>query len=215
MKPNHIFVAHHCENSSPYIEQSLKEKNYVITKKNCDGIKVLRYVLREKPDICILKSSYSDLLGLDIIKQAHLKKSKSKFILVFNEVSEIDIVMAKKFNVSGCLSCNDSKEEVLACLDKVHNNKRYFSKEILEKIDNNQIENYTNFTDFQMKVIAYIGFYNSPDKLANKLNVAISTVRKEVDLIKNQLRLTCDQPLHLWAVKNTSFIETLVLSESS
>ena len=212
MKPNQVFVAHHCEKSSPFIEQFLKEKKYVITRKNCEGIKILRFIIRRKPDICILKSSYNDLSGLDIIKQAHLKKSKTKFILVFNEVSEIDFVLAKQYKVSGCLSCYDSKDEVLSCLDQVHNNKSYFSKEILEKIDKEYIKNYTNFTGFQMKIIAYIGFYNSPEKLAKKLNVAIGSVSKEVDFIKNQLRLTCDQPLHLWAAKNTNLIETLVLT---
>ncbi len=215
MKLKHVFVAHHCENSSPYIEHSLKEKEYVITKKNCDGVKILRFINREKPDICILKSSYIDLSGLDIIKQALLKKSQTKFILVFNEISEIDIVMANKFNVAGCLSCDDNKEEVLNCIDNVHNNNLFFSKEIRKKIDKNHLDNYTNFTDFQMKIIAYIGFYNSPEKLAKKLNVAIASVSREVAFIKNQLNLTIDQPLHLWAAKNTSFIETLVLTESS
>lgn len=215
MKINQAFVAHHCVNRSSQIEQSLTEKKYLITKKDYDGIKTLRYIIREKPDVCILEASYNELSALDIIKEAKLKNSKSKFIIVFKKVRDIDVVMAKQFDVSGCVSCDDSIEEVLTCLDKVHNNERYFSTEVLQQIDKDSLESYTNFTSLQMKIIAFIGFYNSPEKLAKKLNMAISSVNEEMDLIKNQLRLTHDQSLHLWAANNTSFVETLMLTKVS
>jgi DNA-binding NarL/FixJ family response regulator len=215
MKKNQAFIAHHCDNESAHIEQSLKGKNYSITKKNCSGVRALRYINREKPTICVLKANYEDLSGFDIIKQARLKKSKTKFILVFNTLQEIDVVIAKQFNVSGCLSCDDTIEEVKVCVEKIHNNEDYFSKELLEEIDREQIENYSNFTDFQLKILAYVGFYHNPDKLANKLNVAMSTVNQEIALINSQLRLPSDQPLHQWAANNTTFIENLVLSEVS
>ncbi len=211
MNNNQVFVAHHCENSSTHIELSLIEKEYSITKKDCSGVKALRYILREKPDLCILRSCYNDLSGLEIVKEALRKKSKCKFILVFNKVNEIDVVMATKLNISGCISCNDSIAESLKCLDKVHNNERYFSKEISKKIDREQFKNYTTFTDFQIKIIAYIGFYNNPERLAKKLNSPIITVNREVDLIKTKLNLKANEPLHLWAAKNTSLIESLVL----
>ena len=214
MKNNQVFVAHHCENSSTRIELSLIEKEYIITKKDCSGIKALRYILREKPELCILRSSYKDLSGLEIVKEAIRKKSNSKFIIVFNEVNEIDLAMAAKLNISGCVSCKDSISEVLNCLDKVHNNGHYFSKVIYQKLDKERLKSYTSFTDFQMKIIAYIGFYNNPERLARKLNAAISTVNNEIELIKSQLSLTGDQHLHLWAVKNTRFVESLVLKSA-
>ncbi len=211
MKPNCAFLARQFVNSSSCIEQLLQEKKYQITRKDCSGVRALRYILREKPSICILKSSYNDLSGLDVVKQAILKKSKTKFIIIFNKISEIDIAIAKKNNVSGCLSCDDSLNEVITCLKAVLKDDDYFSKEILNNIDESYLENYTNFTSFQMKIIAYIGFYDSPEKLAKKLNTGIGAVREEMILIKSQLRLDSKEPLHKWAAQNTSFIETIVL----
>lgn len=214
MDPRNIFVAYHCKIKSPLLEQYLKENNFSVEKKHCNGMKILKYIFNKKPEICIIKSFYEDLSGLEIIREAYLKKSKTKFILVFNKANEIDVLMAKRFNVSGCISVDDTIADVLTCLESVQNNKHYFSKEILEEIDNEKLKNYTGFTDFQRKIIAYIGFYNSPERLAKKLNVAISTVNKEVRVIKYKLALKKEQSLHLWAAKNTNFIETLMLEES-
>ncbi|EDM44305.1 hypothetical protein SCB49_04730 [unidentified eubacterium SCB49] len=213
MKNKQVFIAHYCENNNTSIEESLIDKDYIITRKKCSGVKVLRYVIREKPDLCILKSAYEDIEGLKIIKEALKKNSKTKFILVFKEINEIDIVVAMQFNVFGCISCNDGKYEVLTCLDKVHNNERYLSKEIYDKIDEDQLSNYTNFTEIQTKIIAYIGFYISSEKIAKKLNISITSVNKEINFIKKQLRLGSNQPLYLWAVKNTNFIEALLVNK--
>ncbi|MFT6048906.1 MAG: hypothetical protein ACI9KI_000634 [Patiriisocius sp.] len=60
-----------------------------------------------------------------------------------------------------------------------------------------------------------MGFYHNSDKLANKLNIAMSTVNQEIELINSQLRLPSDQPLHQWGANNTTFVENLVLSEVS
>lgn len=212
MNSKQIFVAHHCKIKSPLLEKSLKEKKYTIVKKNCQGVKILRHIFREKPAICIIKSIYKDLTGLEIIKEAYLKNCKTKFIIVFNEVSEIDVILAKKFNVSGCISTKDSVVGVLTCINKVHNNEHHFSNAILKQIDRKKLNNYKDFTDFQRKIIAFIGFYNSPERLAKKLNVAISKVEQEIKTLKFKLRLPNDQPLHLWAVNNTNFVETLALT---
>lgn len=215
MESKKIFVTYHCKVKSPLLEQSLKEKKYIVENKNCEGVQILRYIFREKPAICIIKSFHKEISGLEIVKEAFFKDSKTKFIIVFEEVSEIDIALAKRFNISGCIKTSDSIEEALNCLEQVHNNNQYFSNTILEEIDTEILNNYLDFTNFQKKIISYIGFYNTPQTLAKKLNVAISTVNLEINLIKKKLALKEDQPLHLWAAYNTTFIETLMLNQAS
>lgn len=213
MNPKKIFVAYHCNINSPLLEKSLKEKNYSVEKKHYKGVKILRYVLRQKPEICILKSNYEDLSGLDIVKEAYLKRSNTKFIIVFNAASEIDVIMAKRLNVSGCIGTKDPIEDILTCLDRVHNDDHYFSKDILQKMDQEKLNSFTEFTLFERKIIGYIGFYQSPERLAKKLNVAITTINQQVEIIKVKLSLKDEEPLHLWAANNTNFIESLLLAE--
>lgn len=182
------------------------------------GVRTLRYILREKPDVAIIDYSFNDLDIFEIVKEVRQKKIKTKFIIVFKDVEYKDFFKVNSLNIHGCLCFNNAPGTFLACLETVVNDGIYVCDNIRKlHIQEGPLQNLKNLTTIEMSILTLVGLYQNASKISEKLHNSTASIEKHCSNIIAKLKLKEDKPsgLRQWAIKNREIIQILALQRVS
>jgi DNA-binding NarL/FixJ family response regulator len=197
MDNNHIIIAH---GNNQFLEGIVAEvliRKYEITQQFTSGVRALRYILKEKPQIAVLQSQFEDISAFEIIRETRAK--------------------ASKMDIAGCIYAGEVLDNLLICLNTVLEGDVFVSKGIKQaKNKDTSLDLLVTLSNTEMKVLTLISIYRKSSKISEKLGVSIRTIEKHRSNIIKKLKINCTvYSLPNWAEKNKELIQALALQNFS
>lgn len=204
-KPLNILVADDhpilLEGIVSVIEKEIK--NSIIYKAS-NGAEALQKVFEIKPDITILDIEMPLLNGVEVAQKIMSSNLKTKIIFLtlhkdknlFNEINAL--------NIDGYVLKEFSIKEIALCLNSVLDGEKYYSEEIEQFIEKNNID-FSIFTKAEMNIIKLISKEKTTKDIAEMLFISSKTVDAHRYNICKKLNLKPEKnSLLKWVFQNTS-----------
>ncbi|WP_111307731.1 response regulator [Confluentibacter sediminis] len=188
----------------------LTSKNFNIVGSAQDGNTAYNLIVKHKPDIAILDIRMPHKTGLEIAEACKKNNLKTKIILITFDKEEELFDKAKELNVFGYILKEFAVEEIETCIKNAIQNKPYFSKEIANHLNTNNIAHKTDCLDIltksELKIVKLIAENKTSQEIADELSISIKTVHKHRSHIVAKLELD-NKPtsLSIWANLNKDF----------
>jgi len=187
----------------------LIEKNFNIINSATNGLEAYNLIIRHNPDIAILDIQMPKMSGLEIAKKCKNKGIKAKIIILTLHKDPSLFIKAKELNIFGYVLKDFAIEEIENCIASVIKNVPYFSKSIMNLLDNKTITNNSlkNLTPSEIKILSLIANDKTNKEIANQLFISPRTVEKHRSNIINKLKL--EQKTHsllIWAKENQKLL---------
>ena len=173
--------------------------NIKIVGEASNGIEAVELVDEVNPDIILMDISLPDLDGLAAAKKIKKISKSVKIIILTMLENELYIIDALKNNIEGFINKDSSINELLKAIEEVYYGKRYFNKEIADKIFehiahiNDKGKNASNprtiLTNRQIEVIKLVAKGLTSKEVAEKLFLSELTVIKHRKNIIKKLDL--------------------------
>lgn len=201
------------------IRQSLQiilraEKDIDVIDTVANGVKVIRSVRKEKPDVILMDIRMPEMDGVvctEIIKENY---TDIKIIILTTFDDDEYVFNALKYGASGYLLKGISTKELADAIRKVYHGTAMINEDIASKVvklfSKMAQSNLTIHVDkiqtadlktAEWHMIALVGSGLSNKEMARKLNLSEGTVRNNLSIILNKLGLRDRTQLAIWAVQ--------------
>ncbi|GEQ84650.1 hypothetical protein ULMS_01580 [Patiriisocius marinistellae] len=213
MKSSTIIIAHKDKLRQASIATTMSILDCEVIKTLSTGVRTLRYIVREKPDIAILQSCLGDVSAFEIVKEIASKNIKTKCILIFDEPSYENLLMARSLNIHGCFCENGTAMQMLSSLHAVLGGEKGICEKILDtESDKNNLNNIEMLSDKEIQIMTLFGFYKNKRKVAQKLEFSNKKIERIQKGIASKLNIESSEScLANWAEQNRDLIKTLAL----
>lgn len=217
MDNNHIIIAHSHRQFLEGIVSEVLKNQYNIAKKFTSGVKALRYILKDKPEIAIIQSQFSDISAFEIINEARAKDIDIKFVIIFPKSEYKQFLIASKKNIAGCIYAGEVLEDLLDCLNTVLQGEVFVSRGIQStKPKDTSVDLISTLSATEMKVLTLVSIYRKSSKISNKLDISIRTIEKHRSNIIKKLKINSKvNSLPNWADEHRDLIQTFALQSLS
>jgi len=217
MDNNHIIIAHSHRQFLEGIVSEVLKNQYNIAKQFTSGVKALRYILRDKPEIAIIQSQFSDISAFEIINEARAKDIDIKFVIIFPKSEYKQFLIASKKNIAGCIYAGEVLEDLLDCLNTVLQGEVFVSRGIQStKPKDASVDLISTLSATEMKVLTLVSIYRKSSKISNKLDISIRTIEKHRSNIIKKLKINSKvNSLPNWADEHKDLIQTFALQSLS
>lgn len=213
MKIKKIIIAHKDPLRQLQLATGVSILDCNVSKTFSSGIRTLRYILRNKPDIAILQSKLDGISAFDIVKEIASKSSHTKVIIIFENPTYENLFMARSLNVQGCFCETEAQKEILSIVQAVLSGGERYCKYL--RGDEKQMDTLRNFkklSNQEIKIMSLFGFYKNTKKVAEKLEYSSKKIETYTELIASKLNINpCEHVLTEWAENNQKLIKTLAL----
>ena len=215
MDTNHVIIAHNNQQFLEGIVAKVLKKEYEITKQFMQGVKALRYILREAPDVAVLQSQFDDISAFEIINETRAKGIDVKFIVIFPSTNHKEILLASKMNLAGSIYAGEVLENLLICFNTVIEGDVFVSKKMsISKATDSSVYLLDTLSNSEMKILTLISIYQKSSKISSKLDISIRTIEKHRSNIIKKLDINIkEQTLYDWVHKNKEIIQSLALND--
>lgn len=207
--------------NDPQFLQKIKKETALL---KCDiqkeiktGIKALRFILREQPDIAVLDTNFEDISVFEIVKEIKNKKIRTKCVLLFNDEDRNNMLIASSLQVDACVYTKHSLVDLVPAIKAAHRGVLFVSNELKEiKLIDASLEKLEELTQTEITILALIGIYKTSTKISEKLMTSVRTVEKHRSNIIKKLQLKKESfSLSYWAVKHQDIIHSFALQRVS
>lgn len=181
------------------------------------GVKMLRYILREQPQVAIIDYSFDDVDFIEIEREIRNKNITTKLIVLFSQATFAKFLKIKSLNISGCLSVDNAPSALVTCVKTVLMGNEYLCDQ-MEKIaiEDNSLANLELLSVAELTVLTLVPVYNNSNKIAAKLKTSVRTIEKHRSNIIKKLDLREKEiSLSKWALEQQGVIQTLTLQKVS
>lgn len=205
MKNLRILIADDHPILSKGLESFLQEKRYNVVGTASDGNIAYNLIIKLKPDIAILDIKMPKMSGIEVAKKCKQYAIDTKIVLLTFYKDEALYFEAKDLNIYGYLLKEFALEEIEVCLRKVSMNERYFSKDILSRLNlkKESHEVLNNLTLTEQKVLTLISQDRTSKEIAEILFITLKTVEKHRANIRVKLNLEPKtHSLLIWVKEN-------------
>ncbi len=215
MDTNHVIIAHNNQQFLEGIVAKVLKKEYEITKQFMQGVKALRYILREAPDVAVLQSQFDDISAFEIINETRAKGIDVKFIVIFPSTNHKEFLLASKMNLAGSIYAGEVLENLLICFNTVIEGDVFVSKKMsISKATDSSVYLLDTLSNSEMKILTLISIYQKSSKISSKLDISIRTIEKHRSNIIKKLDINIkEQTLYDWVHKNKEIIQSLALND--
>lgn len=188
---------------------ALEDATDIIIKNTAsNGYEVIKELRKNEYDIVLLDVNMPKMNGIDCVKKIFYDQLNIK-VLILSQFGDKKLVdRLAKYNIYGYLLKSSSKEEIIKAIRDIHNNKKYFSKDLSSneyysnKI-NSRFDFYKcKFSKREKQVLDLICIGTTNHEIAEKLNISfhsVETFRQRI-MVKSGMRNTAE--LVKWAVEN-------------
>lgn len=147
---------------------------------------------KEKPDLAIVDLNLGSEDGLDIVKGARGKGTKTKFLILTSSVKKEDYMRSEETNVDGYILKEAFAEDILYAIKVVLRGRHYIDPEIMryQNTYSTQDASLSELTPRESDVLAELGNCLSNYEIAQKLFISENTVKKHVGNIFSKLDIT-------------------------
>jgi two-component system invasion response regulator UvrY len=158
------------------------------------GHELLRSLDLKNTDVVILDVPLSDMNSLDVLKEIK-NKSPNLPVLILNMYSEDqNLIRAFRTGASGYLTKTLTSQELINAVRKVASGHKYISEIAAEKLMNEldpgaEIQLYHKLSMREYKVMLMIASGRSIKKIADELNLSVSTINTFRSRILRKLNL--------------------------
>ncbi|MFC7356379.1 LuxR C-terminal-related transcriptional regulator [Jejudonia soesokkakensis] len=217
MKLPSLIICHSQEAYLKGLVHGIEDLEVSILNSTTNGVRALRWILREKPDFVIIEAQFEELSAYEIIKEVTLKKLKTKFILIFPNANYRDVILARSLKIAGCFYAGESLDAIQNCVTTVLEGKVCFSRSISKvQIADKALHNLDLLSDAEINVLMLINVYKSSAKIAEKLSSSVRTIDKHRSNIINKLGIQKEtHSLMHWALQHNEIIKTLAFQKIS
>ena len=213
MDNNHIIIAHNNRQFLEGIVSEVLKREYEITKQFTSGVKALRYILREQPEIAIIQSQFNDISAFEVINEARAKDIDIRFVIIFPKTEYKQFLIASKMNIAGCIYAGEVLEDLLDCLNTVLQGEVFVSKGIKSTNPKDEsLKLISSLSSTEMKVLTLVSIYQKSSKISNKLDISIRTIEKHRSNIIKKLKINSKvKSLPTWADEHRELIQSFAL----
>lgn len=183
-----------------------KEFNVIASAKN--GKEALALVKAHKPDIAILDIKMPFYTGLEIAEQCKSEEIPTKIVLITFEKDEQTYNDAKALGIYGYVLKEFALVEIENCILSILDNKPYFSPELLNFLELQELPKYFDtLTNHEKGIVKLISENKTGVEIADHLNISPRTVEKHKSNIIKKLNLEPKQnSLLIWAKEHSKFL---------
>ncbi len=177
------------------------------------GIDTILKVKEHNPDIVILDYSMPVLTGIEAAGIIKKENPETALILLLDTQNEQDIFDAFNNGISGIISKNTSKEELLKVLRSVCKGNRYISDTlsdtIIRKLEQssdheiNKLVSISLLTKREKEILKFVAEGYSNSEIAKKLSISPRTVDSHKTHLIKKLNLTNNAALRKFALEKT------------
>ena len=193
--------------------EELTSNGYNVVGQGTNGIEALDLILKLSPTLVILDIDMPFLRGLEVVKTAKEKNSKTKFIIQSFHKEADYLLQAKALQVKGYLLKEDSFDEIERCIKAVLKNESYFSasfENYFLQNTNKELNQLKLLTSSEITILKQIAQQTSTKMIADDIGVSYRTIEKHRSNIINKLNLKNESnSLTSWAILNRNTILSL------
>jgi len=211
MEKIRVFLAddHKILRESLVILLSQKEHIEVIGEAS-DGQEAYRKICELKPDIAILDISIPQLNGLDLAAKLRSELPEVKVVILTMHKTEEFVTRALMTGVKGYVLKDNALEELIACIEAVHNDKVYLSEDVTQFVvagfvksqQDSRLPQDENISFREREVLQLLAEGESNKDISSALNLSIKTVETHRANIMRKLGFRNITDLVLYAVRN-------------
>lgn len=211
MKTKSIIIAHKDKLRQSTLKATLSILDCEVKKTLSSGVRTLRYIIREKPDIAIIQEKLGDISAFEIAKEVAQKNVDTKFIIIFNEPTFENLFMARSLKIKGCFCDSQNSVQILSIVNAVINNEEGYCNYILgDEKSKVTFENFGKLSDIEIEILTLFNFYKDAKKVAQKLDVSSKKIETHQECIASKLNIkSSESVLTHWAEENEDLIKTL------
>jgi DNA-binding NarL/FixJ family response regulator len=169
-----------------------------------EGLKILSFIEKERPDVAILDISMPGLSGLEIIKEIQSKGIEIRVILLTMHNDPLTAKKAVQSDASGYVLKDDAFEDLLYAIRAVASGGKFISPSISEKVLNScmakEVGNHI-LTVRESEILRLIASGLSNKQIADKLCISVKTVETHRARIMQKLDLHTTADLVRYAIR--------------
>lgn len=189
------------------------EKDIIVVGESDGQLLRFEHIVSSQPDVVIMDISMGKVSGLELSEQLLLMKKDIKIIILsmFNNRESVEKTI--EIGVMGYLSKNSAKEEILAAIRSVYEEKKYFNKEITDVLLKSILEkgrikeeiekpcvDCLTLREIEILKLFSEGFTNQ--EISQSLNISIRTVESHKTHIMSKLGFRTVVDMVKFAIKN-------------
>ncbi len=189
------------------LQDYLKEKGYKVVGCASDGKEALLLILKHNPDIAILDINMPFMSGLEIAQECKSHDINTKIVLITFEKDGNLLNQAKEINVHGYILKEFALAEIENCLAALDNNESYFSPDLMDSINSNNILDLTILSVTENKILKLVAQNKTTKDIGKEMFISYRTVEKHRSNIIRKLNLNHHQnSLLIWVKENQKHI---------
>jgi DNA-binding NarL/FixJ family response regulator len=186
------------------------EENIEVVAEAGDGIKTIKCVEQQSPDLVLLDLAMPKMSGLSALKEIKERFSKTKVLVLTFHSSEEYILEAFRSGADGYCLKNDSHNELLTAIKNLLAGKSYISASVSGKVLEGYLEgrqklkketSWESLTKREKEVLKLVGEGYSSVEIGKILNISPKTADKHRSNMMNKLNLHSAPALTAYAIE--------------
>ena len=168
-------------------------------------IDIWQQVESQKPDVLVMDYTVPNFIEVDEIEKINEISRKTKMLVISDDRNKENILKAIRYGVTGYLSKQCEKEEIINALFTIHKGEKFFCNKILdvilEKQNTPSIDSAAlNLSERETEVITLVTSGYSNKEIADKLFISIHTLYTHRKNIMKKLNFKSPVELVLFAM---------------
>ena len=194
------------------VEEMLKPlRNVRIVGLAMNGQDAVDKAIELKPDVIFMDISMPVMNGIEATKKILAQTEGIKVLALTQHDENEYVIQALKAGASGYMLKNSKREEFEEAIQAVMQNKKYFSKEVSDRMLNNLVEKHihkgeeendeVHLTKREVEIIQKIADDMSNQEIADELNISLRTVETHRRNLMQKLKMKTVVSLLKYATK--------------
>lgn len=174
------------------------------------GLEAFEKIQALRPEIAVLDISLPQLNGLDLAARLAQERPETKIVILTMHKSEEFVKRALSVGVKGYVLKDNALEDLIACIQAVHEGKAFLSQSVTQLVVDEFVKNLKERDSTQSEAIStrerevlqLLAEGKSNKKISETLNLSVKTVETHRANIMRKLGLRNIADLVLYAVRN-------------
>ena len=149
-----------------------------------------RIILENKPDAALIDLRLGNEDGLTIVKNAKVKNTPCKFIILTSSLNHSDFRRAEECGITGYILKESFPDEIIYALNVISRGRKYFDPSVVDyamEYNNNVLD---ELTPREGEVLKALGKGLCNKDIAKRLFITEFTVKKHIGQILDKLNLS-------------------------
>jgi len=164
-----------------------RQSDMTVVAEAANGREAVDLWLQHRPDITLLDLRMPELDGVGAIKEIHRQENSARVIVLTTFDTDTDIHTAITAGAKGYLLKDAPREELLACIRRVHSGEAVIPASLLTKLTTSLSSE--SLTARELGVLALLARGNSNKEIATTLSISETTVKAHLRSIFTKLNV--------------------------